>query len=89
MHTNIHIWVCVSIYLYSCYAGKVYIYIHTYIYIYIYIHKGRTITITDVVSIVTKCAVSLANDLKVVDQGTLMQIMKISLYVRVHIKIIP
>ena len=87
MHTNIHIWVCVSIYIYSCYAGKVYIYIHTYIYIYI--HKGRTITITDVVSIVTKCAVSLANDLKEVDQGTLMQIMKISLYVRVHIKIIP
>ena len=87
MHTNIHIWVCVSIYIYSCYAGKVYIYIHTYIYIYI--HKGRTITITDVVSIVTKCAVSLANDLKVADQGTLMQIMKISLYVRVHTKIIP
>ena len=56
MHTNIHIWVCVNIYIYSCYAGKV------------YIHKGRTITITDVVSIVTKCAVSLANDLKVVDQ---------------------
>ena len=63
--------------------------IYIYTYIYIYIHKGRTITITDVVSIVTKCAVSLANDLKVVDQGTLMQIMKISLYVRVHIKIIP
>ena len=68
---------------------SIYIYTYIYIYIYIYIHKGRTITITDVVSIVTKCAVSLANDLKVVDQGTLMQIMKISLYVRVHTKIIP
>ena len=45
-------------YIYMYYVGKV--------YIFIYVHKGRTISITDVVWIITKGAILLANDPKVV-----------------------